>query len=413
MKRSYKIILVAAILLVLEGGLYLTRTRARVNTSALNCMTISAETTDEEQFGKYVKNMVQFDVDGISFEAYASGDGGNDGLLYLNLNYEDDYFEPLTGYFANVDPIYGIRALDIVYKSDAPLYVSYGNNACVLEETYELNPADDYTLVTVDLKKEYDFFSIDCEESGAYIQSIDIYYSGDNVTDETETEVLESDRKTPTGINYEPEEGDTIVTLDGTEYTYHTFDYVKDLYDAGIDISEYALTDPTDVANYFTYFNRIPVNYGTEIWNLEDGVTVIQGYVPDVDTVAEIFDDELVRAVTEYHISTYSTELSNYCRNLPQRAYSRYEEEGFDEGDSLSYEFDIALDDQYNVHGGRDLGRVVGLCEGFAVYDDYVNVCLFTDDHYLTFMEYLNDGTWSERFNAKSEIGTAYSYPTE
>ena len=41
-------------------------------------------------------------------------------------------------------------------------------------------------------------------------------------------------------------------------------------------------------------------------------------------------------------------------------------------------------------------------------YDNSI-VALFTDDHYASFSEYLNNGTWGDRFNAEFDR-TAYIY---
>ena len=63
------------------------------------------------------------------------------------------------------------------------------------------------------------------------------------------------------------------------------------------------------------------------------------------------------------------------------------------------------MDESYSSNS-RGVGRVVGWQYGFddakgaTNYDD-APVCVYTDDHYATFLEYLNAGSFGVRFNAE------------
>ncbi len=56
------------------------------------------------------------------------------------------------------------------------------------------------------------------------------------------------------------------------------------------------------------------------------------------------------------------------------------------------------------------MGRIVVWEAGFTGtnYDDSP-VCTYTDDHYATWLEYYNNGTFSKRFNGDGYY-SAYSY---
>ena len=87
------------------------------------------------------------------------------------------------------------------------------------------------------------------------------------------------------------------------------------------------------------------------------------------------------------------------------------------------YEFDIGFtkDGYYCGTGGRGVGRVVVFTTGMGPsttyqYDEaYGNdwFAVYTDDHYASFQEYYNNGTYSERFKAEGYLAAyQWSSPT-
>ena len=65
----------------------------------------------------------------------------------------------------------------------------------------------------------------------------------------------------------------------------------------------------------------------------------------------------------------------------------------------------IALDASYWEDGERGVGRVVAWENGWDSegYDDSP-VCVYTDDHYATFQEYMNTGAFGRRFDAERSL---------
>ena len=91
-------------------------------------------------------------------------------------------------------------------------------------------------------------------------------------------------------------------------------------------------------------------------------------------------------------VSNYSR-TDGYARSVPYQTGSN--------GKPLYYECDIALSSSYSS-SNRGTGRLVVWVYGFneTNYDDSI-VAVYTDDHYASFSEYLNNGTWGDYFNAE------------
>ena len=90
-------------------------------------------------------------------------------------------------------------------------------------------------------------------------------------------------------------------------------------------------------------------------------------------------------------VSRYSSR-GGYARSVPWSGSGYY------------YELDVDVDGKYQT-SNRGTGRIVAWESGFdATGYDNSPVCLYTDDHYNTWLEYLNNGTWSYRFNGEGIV---------
>jgi len=375
-------------------------------------VSISCENVDQEIFGKYSSNCCTFTIEDNEYEGYKIGtDSKDDNELFVLRNADSNYgIDELSGSFANVDPFDGICSINITYECDSDFSVYYGNDRNDLEYVQEIQASDEYTSYDIYFVENASYFRIEADEDTLSIHSLEIESTGEGV-DETQVQYVAGNRYVPE-TDYNPDEGDVlkaamcemdgeenITRVDWKEYTYHSFNYARDdIENNGADVEEYALTDPVDVANYFVLFNRIPPNYGLNVNYAED--TIIQGKVETVDIVEEVFGEEYTRQVSEYDRN------DGYVRAVPA-ANNNKTSTG-----NLYYEFDIALNDEYSVHS-RGMGRVVGFEGGFYTNDDSTNVAIYTDDHYYTFMEYLNYGVWGERFDADGICRTGYSFDKE
>lgn len=149
-------------------------------------------------------------------------------------------------------------------------------------------------------------------------------------------------------------------------YTYYSYEYA---YDHPSMVSQIAMTDPVDVANYYTIFKEFPANYC---------------YKSNYYTYSSVFGN-LTRCVSEY------SKTSGYAQSVP-----------YANNPPLYYEFDIALSNSYS-NSSRGAGRVVAWKYGFQSTYGYDGspVCTFTDDHYSTFQEFNNLGGWNKRFDSE------------
>ena len=161
--------------------------------------------------------------------------------------------------------------------------------------------------------------------------------------------------------------GDNYTVNQTKRYTYYTYDYVSKNPSVA---SLASYVEPLDVANYFIAFKTYPANYVTK---------------KSYSAAYSLFFDN-TRCVSDY------SRTNGYATSVP------YKEKN---GKPHYYECDIALTSAYNA-SNRGVGRLVVFEYGFDEkgYDDSI-VALFTDDHYASFSEYLNNGTWGDRFNAE------------
>ena len=291
---------------------------------------------------------------------YPYADGGLPGCFSNNIN----------------SPINGIQSIKIRYRSQGMLRVT-----CYADfinfYTIELSSSEYYTDATVRPDFDTGFFMI-CT-NGADVDISEIVISYTNEGD------YHMDLATSTGdrIAFESYSGsleDGVTTHDmhisKTEtktYTYYSKDYCYSNYDT-INKSEAFLTDPVDVCNYYLAFKEFPANYVTS---------------DEKETYGAKFGS-YARQVSTYHRTDgYATAVP--YNNQPGQTAPLY------------YELDIALNNSYSLNS-RGVGRVVAWKYGFSCYSDpleEIPVCLYTDDHYATFMEYNCRGSFLNRFNGE------------
>jgi hypothetical protein len=181
------------------------------------------------------------------------------------------------------------------------------------------------------------------------------------------------------------------ITVTGTTYsvnTYKTYTYYSYSDVTTSTASAAAMTDPIDVANYFVAFGTYPANY------------VLSG---SYTAAYSIFGDKTRQ------VSTYN-KTSGYVTAIPARLNGTVTYDDY-------YECDIDLTGTYaasSSSANRGVGRLIVFTGGFdssrgATGYTYDPVAIFTDDHYATFQECYNNGSWSERFNAE-RLRTNYKY---
>ena len=155
------------------------------------------------------------------------------------------------------------------------------------------------------------------------------------------------------------------------------YEYIKSNPD---EAKKASLIDPIDIAAYYSSFRVEPANYVSK---------------REYNNAYAYFGDK-TRC-----ISTYSR-TGGYANSVPwvkQPSSSK----------PLYHELDIDCEPLYSS-SNRGVGRLVVWQYGFSSqgYDDSP-VCTYTSDHYKTFQEYLNDGTFGTKFNAESNF-TNYKF---
>lgn len=339
--------------------------------------------------GEYYDNWGNVTIDNIKYEYYRAN--YSDGLISLNY-LSSPYKDALGGMFYNVSPIYGIRKVEIVYKTNKcknnPVF-KFGTNSLVENEINLPISNDEYNVYNFEISYS-NFFKICTLDNILDIKSLTINYS--NIKENYSNNYLSSGdgefRLNPvvfegdlvdgvSSVNVPInviKEGNNYKIIETKKYVYYSYNYIsrnKSL------ASEASLTSPIDVSNYFIAFKTYPCNY-----------VLSKKY----NTAYKIFGD-LTRCV-----SIYSRE-DGYAKSVPYQ-------ENYSTGEVKYYECDIALDAKYKS-SNRGVGRLVVWFYGFAKnkgatgYDDSI-VTTYTDDHYKSFSEYLNTGKFSKNFNAET-----------
>ena len=328
------------------------------------------------------------------YRAYKKGEE----LLRLLPCVSSNSVEGLNSAFYNRNKIDGIKKIDITYSTNMsgnkPILKLGVNRFYTQQIEFELSEeisTFSYEVETDDIR----YFSIETSSTLLSIKSIDIYYL-DNFSygDEDKKranegyyrinlETLNKDVLVPgeTKVNIptsiivsESLDENTYSVSETKEYTYYTYDYISENRSLA---KEASLVEPEDVANYFITFGTYPVNYVDK---------------KNYSSAYSIFGED-TRCVSKY------SRTDGYATSVPYLS-------GSDNKPSY-YECDIALDENYSS-GNRGVGRLVVWEYGFdenkgAKGYSSSPVCVYTDDHYATFREYLNHGQFGNAFDAESE----------
>lgn len=389
-----------------------------LNTPGDQEVTVTYKTADSSySIHVYPPSTLQTETMSISgIGSYNTGNYGKSGSYgyYRAVNSSDNIakllgaaqvYEPtLPGAVYNISAFKDIKYLYLKYytesgaTSEAP-YVSYGEKG-YSDYTSNLSTSSSLKSVYVDFTAhETNYFRI-C--SGGYnltINSVTIYYSGNNTShgstllkkgaNDNEYRIApivyegnlvdgESYVDVPIAINT------TLGKVTATKrYTYYSYQYVNG--NTSIKISDVALVDPVDVANYFQAFGCAPCNYGrigdTDI-TLRDGKAL-----PTSSQVNYLFGSEYSRCISKY------SRTDGYAASVPYNGMV-----------PTYYELDIKTGSKYSVTS-RQSGRIVCFVTGLS-YSAYGSgnqfVSFYTDDHYATFKEYNNFGGFMPRFTAQN-----------
>lgn len=341
---------------------------------------------DTGNYGGEIYNYVDF---GYYRAVYLSS-----GFMTLLSQYEDFWLNPpltLPGAFYNEEAMPNMTSITIRYRTNSEAYIRYGedrgmNNTLTLdasssyrESSFNLDGNTNYffSVETGRSKVDIQYISIDYEEgngpytsysklSGEYRLEPTVYKRPALVAGETSVSV-------PIDVTYDGMGGYTI-----NERKELVCDTLEDADSSGRN-DMYAYTDPVEVAAYFIAFGTYPCNY------YMDG---------DASLAKQVMGDKA-------RLAQRFSRKDGYATAVP---YNLNES-----GELVYYELDIALEAAYYEEGSRGVGRLVCWTSGFKVYNDTYPVVVYTDDHYATFKEYYNDGTFGPNFNAEMKV-TPYNY---
>ena len=368
-------------------------------TFTINCASISSG-------GNYAQNW----SNGANVSGYRIG-GYRVGSTFSTIQPDDSFYAATPyhgreGAIYNFSPINDIKALVVTYYTagsykttpKAP-NITFGLDKKCVDYKYTLEPTDRNEVeVTVNVNGAgFDYFSFNSGDYPTTIKTIEVVYTagtaqaigaaaesgkdkvrlnpitytGVKVPGETKVTV-------PIDVKYD-EATKTYTVIKEKEYTYYTSTYVRNHPEVKDDAT---MIDPIDVCNYYTIFSTWPANYAEKSGSI------------NVNSIYSIFGKD-TRQVSIYN------RTDGYATSVPWRGTEKY------------YELDIDVDGTYST-SGRGSGRVVAWKSGFnATGYDNSPVCLYTDDHYNTWLEYYNNGTWSNRYNGEGNItGVSFSAPT-
>ncbi|MFA5421271.1 MAG: hypothetical protein WC344_00550 [Bacilli bacterium] len=353
---------------------------------------LTLNSTNYYEIGTYsTGNYARTNVGGFNFEHYRviKPSYGNPEFMIL-LPYFNAYGDgTAAGAFYNVSAINDIESIALTYRTEADFGIkptlSYGEDiSCGISIELDLSTISETATLEV---ANANFFKIETTGSKLYLESIEIDYANAGPADEFAflSAGQNLNRINPivsTGSLYDGKSvqvpssiaktGSYYAVQNTATYTYYSYDYIA-LNPVYADQAAY--TAPEDVAAYFTTFGTWPANYVNKA---------------NYNAAHDLFGDD-TRCV-----STYSWD-GGYAVAVP------YQVGGGDL--PLYHECDIALDSSYSGTN-RGVGRVICWEYGFdsskgAANYDSAPVCIYTDDHYATFQEYLNAGSFGTRFNAE------------
>ena len=316
------------------------------------------------------------------------------GFMTLLSQYEDFWLNPpltLPGAFYNEEAMSNMTSITIRYRTNSEAYIRYGEDRH-MSNTLTLSPSSSYRASVFNLEGRYNyFFSVETGRSKLDIEYLSIDYE-DGYGHNTGYENVSGEYRLAPTVCTRPAlvAGETSVsvpidvTYDGLGgYTINerkelVCDTLEDAYSSGRD-DMYAYTDPVEVAAYFIAFGTYPCNY-----YMDGDESLAKRVMGDKARLAQQFDRK-----------------DGYATAVP---YNLNES-----GELVYYELDIALEAAYYEEGSRGVGRLVCWTSGFRDYNDTYPVVVYTDDHYATFKEYYNDGTFGPNFNAEMKV-TPYNY---
>ena len=351
--------------------------------------TFTLNSSNYDDIGSYSTNFEDTYVNGFNFFHYRAFDPNDSAFLTLvpYTSYCDDGSH--EGALFNTSAIEGIRKIEITYQTteninNPRLYIGNHINPT---DYVELEASTSKVTKTYNID-DYDYFKLDTNNNQTKIYSITIGYtnikdndgyylngSGDNdyrLNPVTVNETLvpgKSKVTVPIEVKYTESGYDVLKTK---TYTYYTYDYIKSNPNLA---DEAALIDPVDIAAYYNSFKTHPANY-----------VVKKNY----NTCKQLFGNK-ARC-----ISTYSR-TDGYATSVPwQKQPSK--------NTPLYHELDIDVENGYSS-SSRGVGRLVVWQYGFTSKGyDSSPVCTFTSDHYKTFHEYMNDGTFGQKFNVEGNV---------
>lgn len=378
----------------------------------------TSSSASEFDDGRYILAINGTNYTGIS--TYADGNYGVKAIggvtyehyrLYRN-NQREIEFNPyikgpedktISAALLNMTAISGIRKIELTYRTssvtsnNARLYYGESN---IMENYVDVADSTFSVATTMRFHEPTNYFRLESGAAKLYLQELKVFYAGEGEVPPVNFLDAGADkyRLNPTINNFNPEEGDTVtvpvaINHDGTSYTvsqtktytYYSFDYVSNYQSSLGDINRFAYTDPLDLAAFYTAFGTYPANY----------VVLANNNRQPFYAAQDVFGDQ-ARMVQEFSL------IGGYVRSVPWRP-----EPGTNA--PLYYELDIDLDGRYYT-GARGVGRLVcyryGFDDGEGHYD-YAPTCVYTDDHYATFQEYLNTGEFGTRFNGYYGITNA------
>lgn len=329
-------------------------------------------------------------IDGLRVEFYRARQ--DSGEIMTLLPYQANGTDgSISGAFYNVMPLGGLSRVVIEYETYSSLF---GFNFSYSEDNLNyqilnIEPNTNSTYVEIEINElNPSYFRIESVNTELVLNDIRLFYTGN--IGSTRTDYLsgeETYRLNPAtftsnlvdGVssvtvptNVKVEDDGSLQILSTKTYTYYSTSYVLDNPSYAEDA---AYVDPSDVAAYTVAFGVPPANYFYKgSFNLGDMV--------------DVFGDD-----TRY-VSSYSR-TDGYVNDVPYHYESGFE--------YLECDIDIGGTYISGTYINRGVGRVVVFLNGFDAngYDDSP-VAVYTDDHYCTFQEYYNDGTFGVRFNVQS-----------
>lgn len=368
-------------------------------TATLNIGSMKVGTYSDKNFMSSSKNL-----DGVSMMAYrAVGGSGYVTIKPDSYLYKDTAYHGAEGAIFNSNAIGGINSVEITYKTtDAEASgktnpnVTFGDSLECDDYLYYLDPSSSDNTVTINVNNsEFKYFSINTGDYTTKVSTVvlkcdsksstnaDVKAAGGEgkyrvnpVTLDKSTLVPGQTKVTlPTNIAYDSVTKTYTATSSKT-LTYYTSAFVESHPSV---IADATITDPMEVCMYYTTFGTWPANYSKS-----------------PNSIKSIFGSD-TRQVSQYD------RKNGYATSVPFN----------DNGNFVYYELDINFDGTYTT-SSRGTGRVVAWDLGFTT-TGYTKapVCVYTDDHYNTWLEYYNNGTWSNRYNGEGVVtGIKYSAPT-